>query len=396
MRYHGADPAGSRQTERKLRVARRIILGSMVFVLLAMVVLPILELVAGTESVVLWRIVLAEAVAVPLGVILLVMLRDRLDGRRDPRPGLYWGSIAMAVVASAALQVPVSGMFFLGAWWGVAVFVASRARGALVSVFLLVLPWLLIPLSPLDIRFVPFFLAWIVSIVWALFLAAGSLASIWLWDVTNDAVKGQRARARLAVTEERLRFARDMHDLLGHSLSALAVKAELANRLVDRAPERASAEMDEVHELARKALQQVRSAVSGYREVDLAGEVASVGAVLSANGTVVSVSGLDDLALPPEQEALAAWVVREGGTNVLRHSDATACQIAFTSAKDTTVGRALVVEVSNDGARAGGAPEEASGNGLAGLSERVSMGGGTLSAARTKNGGFLLRAVLPL
>ncbi|MEE2039459.1 histidine kinase [Nocardiopsis sp. CT-R113] len=396
MRYHGADPAGSRQTERKLRVARRIILGSMVFVLLAMVVLPILELVAGTESVVLWRIVLAEAVAVPLGVILLVMLRDRLDGRRDPSPGLYWGSIAMAVVASAALQVPVSGMFFLGAWWGVAVFVASRARGALVSVFLLVLPWLLIPLSPLDIRFVPFFLAWIVSIVWALFLAAGSLASIWLWDVTNDAVKGQRARARLAVTEERLRFARDMHDLLGHSLSALAVKAELANRLVDRAPERASAEMDEVHELARKALQQVRSAVSGYREVDLAGEVASVGAVLSANGTVVSVSGLDDLALPPEQEALAAWVVREGGTNVLRHSDATACQIAFTSAKDTTVGRALVVEVSNDGARAGGAPEEASGNGLAGLSERVSMGGGTLSAARTKNGGFLLRAVLPL
>jgi len=396
LRYHGADPAGSRQTERKLRVARRIILGSMVFVLLAMVVLPILELVAGTESVVLWRIVLAEAVAVPLGVILLVMLRDRLDGRRDPSPGLYWGSIAMAVVASAALQVPVSGMFFLGAWWGVAVFVASRARGALVSVFLLVLPWLLIPLSPLDIRFVPFFLAWIVSIVWALFLAAGSLASIWLWDVTNDAVKGQRARARLAVTEERLRFARDMHDLLGHSLSALAVKAELANRLVDRAPERASAEMDEVHELARKALQQVRSAVSGYREVDLAGEVASVGAVLSANGTVVSVSGLDDLALPPEQEALAAWVVREGGTNVLRHSDATACQIAFTSAKDTTVGRALVVEVSNDGARAGGAPEEASGNGLAGLSERVSMGGGTLSAARTKNGGFLLRAVLPL
>ena len=235
MRYHGADPAGSRQTERKLRVARRIILGSMVFVLLAMVVLPILELVAGTESVVLWRIVLAEAVAVPLGVILLVMLRDRLDGRRDPSPGLYWGSIAMAVVASAALQVPVSGMFFLGAWWGLAVFVASRARGALVSVFLLVLPWLLIPLSPLDIRFVPFFLAWIVSIVWALFLAAGSLASIWLWDVTNDAVKGQRARARLAVTEERLRFARDMHDLLGHSLSALAVKAELASRQIGRA-----------------------------------------------------------------------------------------------------------------------------------------------------------------
>ncbi|MFD3684090.1 sensor histidine kinase [Nocardiopsis sp. NPDC058631] len=396
MRNHAADPAGNRQTERKLRVARRIILGSMVFVLLIMVFLPLLEFMAGAESVVLWRVVLAEALAVPLGVIMLVMLRDRLDGRRDPDPRLYWGSIAMAGVASAALQIPISNMFFLGAWWGVGVFVASRTRGALVSVFLLVLPWLLIPLSPLEIQFVPFLVSWIVSIVWALCLAAGSLASIWLWDVTNDAVKGQRARARLAVTEERLRFARDMHDLLGHSLSALAVKAELANRLVDRAPERASHEMDEVHELARKALQQVRTAVSGYREVVLAEEVASVGAVLSANGTVVSVSGLDGLDLPPRTSALAAWVVREGGTNVLRHSDATVCQIAFTPAKGTTVGRALVVEVSNDGARAGGAPKETSGNGLAGLSERVSMGGGTLSAVRTKNDGFLLRAVLPL
>ena len=395
MRNHAADPAGNRQTERKLRVARRIILGSMVFILLIMVFLPLLEFVAGAGTVVLWRIVLAEALAVPLGVIMLVMLRERLDGRRDPDPRLYWGSIAMVTVAAGALQVPISNMFFLGTWWGAGVFVASRRRGALVSVFLLVLPWLLIPLSPLEIQFVPFLLAWIVSIVYALCLAAGSLASIWLWDVTNDAVKGQRARARLAVTEERLRFARDMHDLLGHSLSALAVKAELANRLVDRAPERASDEMDEVHELARKALQQVRTAVSGYREVVLAEEVTSVAGVLEANGTRVSVSGLDGLDLPPHTSALAAWVVREGGTNVLRHSDATVCQIAFTPAKGTTVGRSLVVEVSNDGAHAGGASEETSGNGLAGLAERVSMGGGALSAARTNNDGFLLRAVLP-
>ncbi|WP_433699474.1 sensor histidine kinase [Nocardiopsis sp. CA-288880] len=392
----GIDPAESRQTERKLRVARRIILGSMLFVLLVLVGLPLTELTLGTDKVALWRTLLAEAVAVPLGVALMAMFRDRMDGRRDPRPWLYWGSIAMAAVAAAALQVPISGMFFLGAWWAVGVFVASRRRGAAVSALLLALPWALIPFSPVDVRFVPFLVTWAVSIAWALMLSAGSLASLWLWDVTNDAVKGQRARARLAVTEERLRFARDMHDLLGHSLSALAVKAELASRLVDRAPARAAAEMEEVHELARKALQQVRTAVSGYREVDLAEEVASVGAVLAANGTAVSVTGLEGLSLPPDRESLAAWVVREGVTNVLRHSDATVCEIAFTRAKDTAVGRALVVEVSNDGARDGGERGTSSGSGLAGLSERVSLGGGSLSAARTRGGGFLLRAVLPL
>lgn len=287
-------------------------------------------------------------------------------------------------------------MSFLAAWWGVGVFVAPRRRGAVVTLGLLAVPWLLIPLSPLDIHFLAYLAVWLFAIAWALVLAAGSLASLWLWDVTNDAVRGQAARAQLAVTEERLRFARDMHDLLGHSLSALAVKAELAGRLAERAPERAAAEMTEVHELARKALQQVRTAVSGYREVDLAGEVDAVGSVLAANGTRVSVTGLDGLALSPERASLAAWVVREGVTNVLRHSDATECQIVFTPTRDTAVGRVLVVEVSNDRARGDGAMEGSSGNGLAGLSERVSMSGGTLSAAHTGNGGFLLRAVIPL
>lgn len=395
MTENGTPPAEDLQNNRKLRVARYIILGSVAFLLTVVFILPILEAVASTGGLSLWRPLLAEAVAIPISVALVFLLRGRLDGRRDPSPWPYWGSIVLAIVGAAALQHPLHSMFFLAVWWGVGVFVAPRGRSVAVTLGLLVTPWLLIPFSPVETHPLLFLLTWSGAIAWALFMALGSLASIWLWDVTNDAVRGQKARAQLAVTEERLRFARDMHDLLGHSLSALAVKSELASRLVERAPERAAAEMTEVHELARKALQQVRTAVSGYREVSLIDEVASVGAVLAANGTEVVVTGLDDLDPSPVQASLAAWVVREGGTNVLRHSDATECQITFTLTGDAVVGRTLVVEVANDRAYAAGAREESSGNGLAGLAERVSMGGGALSSARTRDGGFLLRAVLP-
>ncbi|MFD6948798.1 two-component sensor histidine kinase [Nocardiopsis sp. TSRI0078] len=396
MTEHGTPPVEDSRNDRKLRVARLIILGSISFLLVALVLFPLAEATTGEERYSLWRPLLAEVAAVLLCLVLVLLLRSRLDGRRDPSPRLYWGSVALAVIGAAALQNPLFSMFFLAAWWGIGVFVASRRRGALVTLGLMVVPWLLIPFTPAEIDLLAYLVMWASAIAWALVLAAGSLASLWLWDVTNDAVRGQAARAQLAVTEERLRFARDMHDLLGHSLSALAVKAELAGRLAERAPDRAAAEMAEVHELARKALQQVRAAVSGYREVDLADEVDAVGSVLAANGTRVSVTGLDGLALPPERASLAAWVVREGVTNVLRHSDATECQIAFTPTRDTAVGRVLVVEVSNDRARGDGAVEGSSGNGLAGLSERVSMSGGTLSAAHTGDGGFLLRAVVPL
>ncbi|WP_150240402.1 sensor histidine kinase [Nocardiopsis quinghaiensis] len=396
MTEHGPPLAEDVRNDRKLRVARLIILGSLSFLLVVLLLLPLMEATMGEEGFSLWRPLVAEAVAIPLSVALVLLMRSRIDGRRNPDPWLYWGSVVLAVIGAAALQNPLTSMFFLAAWWGLGVFMAPRRIGAAVTLGLLVAPWLFIPFSPMDINPLAYLAVWTTAIVWSLILAAGSLASLWLWDITNDAVRGQAARAQLAVTEERLRFARDMHDLLGHSLSALAVKAELAGRLAERAPDRAAAEMTEVHELARKALQQVRTAVSGYREVDLAGEVDAVGSVLAANGTRVSVTGLDGLALSPERASLAAWVVREGVTNVLRHSDATECQIVFTPARDTAVGRVLVVEVSNDQARGDGAPEESSGNGLAGLSERVSMSGGTLSAAHTGDGGFLLRAVVPL
>ncbi|WP_236567942.1 MULTISPECIES: sensor histidine kinase [unclassified Nocardiopsis] len=396
MAQNGTPPPEEARNDRKLRIARLVILGSMSVVLLMVLGLPVFDAVAVATDTAPWRFVAAQAAAIPLAVLLVLLIQGRLDGRRDPDPRVYWASLALTVAGAAALHTPLYSMFLIALWWAVGVFTAKRRLGIPVSLGLAVLPWLLLPLDPTDAPVAVHLVMWVLSVAWALLMASGTMASLWLWDITNDAVRGQAARAQLAVTEERLRFARDMHDLLGHSLSALAVKAELASRLAERAPERAAAEMTEVHELARKALQQVRSAVSGYREIDLAGEVDAVRAVLAANGTRVSVSGLDGLAPAPAPAALAAWVVREGGTNVLRHSEAGECRIAFTPTLDASGQRTLVVEVSNDGVRGNGAGKESSGNGLAGLSERVSMGGGNLSATRTRDGGFLLRAVIPL
>ncbi|ASU56316.1 MULTISPECIES: sensor histidine kinase [Nocardiopsis] len=392
--------ASDREGDRRVRFARRIVIVSVGFTALLVVGMPLVDVItAAASDWPLWRSLTGVIASVPIAVLLIVMLRARLDGRRKPDPRAYWTSLGLIVVVVLCLQEPINTVFFLAAWWGTGVFLAPRRRSAYVTAALLALPWLVVPFYGFETQFQPllYLLVWLVMVFSGLMFAGASLSMIWLWDISREAVAGQRARAQLAVSEERLRFARDMHDLLGHSLSALAVKAQLAGRLVERDPGRAGAEMAEVQVLARQALQQVRSAVSGYREVDLAGETEAVRAVLDAGGTRAVATGLEGLDLPPRTAALAAWVVREGGTNVLRHSDANECQISFTLARDSAVGpRTLVVEVFNDRARGGGQDGRESGNGLAGLSERVAMGGGTLSAARTPEGGFLLRAVLPL
>ena len=129
----------------------------------------------------------------------------------------------------------------------------------------------------------------------------------------------QQELARLAVEQERTRFARDLHDLLGHSLTVVAVKAELAGRLVGRDPARAAAEIAEVERLARQALADVRAAVAGYREVTLAAELATARAALGAAGIDADLPGaVDDV--PAARRELFGWVVREGVTNVVRHS----------------------------------------------------------------------------
>nr|WP_206693222.1 histidine kinase [Microbacterium paulum] len=208
--------------------------------------------------------------------------------------------------------------------------------------------------------------------------------------------------AVLAVERERTRVARDIHDILGHSLTVITVKAELAGRLVDADPTRARAEIADVEQLARGALADVRSTVGGYRGVTIAGELAAARAALEAAGVSPDLPGTTD-AVPPERRELAGWVVREGVTNVVRHAQASVCRVRVGTDEitidDDGVGivRGDGVGGAVDGTVFGGSGSgsgSGSGHGLAGLRERVEAAGGRLSVGRSDLGGLRLRVRL--
>jgi two-component system sensor histidine kinase DesK len=209
---------------------------------------------------------------------------------------------------------------------------------------------------------------------------------------SNAALRDARAElAELAVAEERLRFARDMHDLLGHDLSLIALKAELAGRLLPESVDRASTEVADIRGLARSALVEVRAAVDGYRRPTLRSELAGARIALEAAGIELRVDG-PSKPLDPEVEAVLAWAVREGATNVLRHSGARHAEITVSPRSATTE-----VEIADDGrgmpgANGAGPP---AGHGLVGLSERAHALGGTVEAAPGPSGGFRLRVRVP-
>jgi two-component system sensor histidine kinase DesK len=186
--------------------------------------------------------------------------------------------------------------------------------------------------------------------------------------------------ARLAAENERTRIARDLHDLLGHSLTAITVKAELANRLAHHDTDGAIREICEVAALSRRALADVRAAVSNYREVTLAGELATGRELLRAAGIVAELPSAVDVVDELTQE-LFGWVLREGLTNVVRHSHARSCTVRISPS---------TVEISDDGVgTAGGC-----GNGLTGLAERVALAGGTIEAGPTSPSGWRLAVCL--
>jgi two-component system sensor histidine kinase DesK len=191
---------------------------------------------------------------------------------------------------------------------------------------------------------------------------------------SNLALAAARAEvARLAAENERSRIARDLHDLLGHSLTTITVKAGLARRLTERGDaERAATEITEVERLGRQTLGQVRSAVSGYRDVTLAGELASAREVLRAAGIEPMLPGAVD-GVDADAAELLGWVLREAITNVVRHSRAARCTV--------TLGPRWI-EVADDGR--GGVV--GSGNGLIGLRERVAALGGTLTVTNSLRG----------
>jgi two-component system, NarL family, sensor histidine kinase DesK len=187
--------------------------------------------------------------------------------------------------------------------------------------------------------------------------------------------------AHMAVDAERARFSRDLHDIVGHSLTAIIVKAELAGRLAKRRPESVGPEVADIELLAREALEDVRRTVAGYREVTLSGELASARAVLDAAGVeAILPQAVDEV--PGRLRELFGWVVREGVTNVVRHSRARHCWITVTPGS---------VEVLDDGR----GPRGGAGNGLGGIRERARALGATVEFGAGPRSGFRLYVAAP-
>jgi two-component system, NarL family, sensor histidine kinase DesK len=255
-------------------------------------------------------------------------------------------------------------------------------------------------------------------------LLIGPLSALFAYSATARAetlVKLRRTRAELAraaVAEERLRIARDLHDLLGHSLSLITLKAELAGRVIGTDPDRAAREISELESVARQSLADVRGAVAGFRQPDLGGELVAARQLLDAAGIAAEITSAETAGLPREVDSALAWAVREGATNVVRHSTAT--RVSITVSVDPA---RAVAEIRDNGQPApsgrgplptsGSAPPGLTagpdgratlararpafaGSGLAGLAERVRSLGGEIAAGAVGGHGFLLRVAIPL
>jgi two-component system, NarL family, sensor histidine kinase DesK len=318
--------------------------------------------------------VVGYVIVVAFAVCYLAALPMGWDGSL---PRVFW------VLYGTAIALTVAEGFFAGqdalvfCVYLAVLTVAARRQSGIPMVIVIVLATALVP------RFVP---SWGGHIYWngalTVFLVAFAMFGFFMIIRSNIELSAARSEvARLAAENERSRIARDLHDLLGHSLTTITVKAGLARRLSSRDPERAAEEIAAVEQLSRRTLAEVRAAVAGYREVTLAGELASAREVLRAAGIEASVPGAID-GVDVDSVEPFGWVVREAVTNVVRHSRAEHCTI--------TVGRRWI-EIADDGrgASAGAGP----GSGLSGLRERLAAAGGTISAQGSARG-FTVRAEL--
>jgi two-component system, NarL family, sensor histidine kinase DesK len=250
---------------------------------------------------------------------------------------------------------------------------------------------------------------WFVGALSALIVYGMALSfriSGWMLGVVWEQERTRTVHARLAVAEERLRFSRDLHDVVGRTLSAIAVKSELAAELARRGQDGAVTQMLEVRELAQDSLREVRGVVSGLRTADLAAELTGARSVLRSAGIETRVIG-EDARLPEDVQQALAWVVREAVTNVVRHAHPRRCTIdldvVVPDGADRDRSAQARLTVTNDGVRdgpgdappAGDAGPAARGSGLIGLRERLTEVGGQL-ATSVDGDRFTLCATVPL
>src|SRR3954471_13762244 len=334
---------------------------------------PIADLVLTPRPV--WERIVAGVALAVFTVAYLVVFSRLFDPCRAPA----WGALVVVAVLAVTLAV------WLGtAWAGLLVYVSAAVTGSLPR------------------RWVWPAVLGAAAVCTAVIAADGLLGDVFILPLlcllTSFALQGTRhllsvnmelteARdelARNAVAEERLRFARDLHDLLGHSLSLIALKSELASRLAELDPARAREEMADVEAAARRALAEVRDAVSGYRQVSCAQALAEARSALSAAGIALKAPSAVP-PLPGTLDAVLGWAGREGTTNALRHGGARSVTVELITTEDDAS-----LPVTDDGR--GPSASGVAGAGLRGLSERVRALGGSVESGPAPGHGFRLRA----
>ncbi|MFI9319513.1 sensor histidine kinase [Kitasatospora aureofaciens] len=224
------------------------------------------------------------------------------------------------------------------------------------------------------------------------FLGASCRSFAWLTAIVWELDAAREAQSRLAVAEERLRFSRDLHDVMGRNLTTIALKSELAVQLARRGRPEAAEQMAEVQRIAQESQREVRDVIRGYRTADLHAEAIGARAVLRAADIRCEIDlGDEPDRLPPQVQSVLGWVIRESTTNVLRHSEAGRCLIRLRQEN----GRA-VLELENDGVPAVPLPSQGGGTGLRGLRERLAAHDGELTVPTTAPGTFRMLATVPL
>jgi two-component system, NarL family, sensor histidine kinase DesK len=316
-----------------------------------------------------------------VGTYLLLVFRNTTRGVARP-----W--IAWALLALAALAVTLS--LTLGSPWLVlfvylsvtlAAVLPSRTARAAVPAAAVLLAVVGAPMAGAGDL--------VASLVVPTLLGGFAMVGVREMMRTTLALREARATvAQLAANEERLRLARDLHDLLGHSLSLITLKSELAGRMLPGDAEQAARQVADIERVSRQALVDVREAVSGFRRPTLEAEAAGARTALAAAGVHGDLTRLGAVPadLSAEREGALAWALREAVTNVVRHSGAQTCAVSLAAA-----GEEFCLTVTDDGHGPGGEP----GHGLTGLAERLALADGRLETGPAARRGFALRAYVP-
>lgn len=367
---------------------------SLVFIVAMAVVLPLLGLVDRDDPAVVRALIVAGVLVV--GAEQLRLLLGSM-GETDPRALARPRVIAAGVVALGVLAVPAADPVSTSSGWMALPYAglvgatvlwlpAARRRAAVAAGAVLGAVTAVVAAGAGDGDVVGAAVAPVITVV---FFAGTLVLQLWIWNVTLRLDEARTTAGELAVLRERLRFSADLHDVQGHHLQAISLKAELTRRLIGRDDDAARGHAADVQDLTLKALAETRELVRGYRRVPLVTELENAVQILRAAGVETTVGGTPEQ-VPEPLQPLFGSLVREGATNLLRHTRATSCTLTV-----EVEGTDVVLRVRDDGTARTPADGGDPGTGVVGLRERFAAVGGRVDAGPLPDRGFALTGRAP-